>query len=60
VPKFHSNATSLRYGIPRNAPYSFKILFHFGLELVDRMEYWADQKAWVLWDKKPLMVKLSM
>jgi len=36
-----------------------KVLWHFDLELADEGDDWADQKAPVLWEKKPLMVRLK-
>jgi cytochrome P450 len=35
------------------------ILLHFDLELCDPTTDWMDQKVYTLWDKNPLMVKLS-
>ncbi|KAF2095866.1 cytochrome P450 [Rhizodiscina lignyota] len=37
-----------------------KVLFHFDLSLdAERTGDWFDQKAWALWSKNPLYVKLS-
>ncbi|KAK4955890.1 hypothetical protein LTR10_006829 [Elasticomyces elasticus] len=36
-----------------------KVLWHFDFELMsDKTGDWFDQKAWALWDKKPLYVKV--
>lgn len=35
------------------------LLWHFDLELMDESEDWIDQKIFTLWEKGPLMVKLS-
>ncbi|PVH72212.1 cytochrome P450 [Cadophora sp. DSE1049] len=35
-----------------------KLLFHFDLELQAHVDDWLDQKVWVTWTKKPLLVKL--
>lgn len=29
------------------------------MKLVDEKEDWTDQKVYVIWDKKPLMVQLT-
>ena len=34
-------------------------LWHFDLELQQESWEWTDQKVFLLWDKKPLMVKLK-
>jgi len=36
-----------------------KVLWHFDLELCPESENWADQKIYILWDKRPLMCRLS-
>jgi hypothetical protein len=36
-----------------------KTLYHFDLSLCSESERWADQKTYVLWEKGPLMCKLS-
>ncbi|ORY15952.1 cytochrome P450 [Clohesyomyces aquaticus] len=35
------------------------ILWNFDMELCDPSMNWLDMKVWILWDKKPLMVKLT-
>jgi hypothetical protein len=37
-----------------------RILFKFDLEIGDGNEDWDDQKAFVLWEKRPLMVRLAL
>ncbi|KEQ90829.1 hypothetical protein AUEXF2481DRAFT_9105 [Aureobasidium subglaciale EXF-2481] len=34
-------------------------LFHFDLTLEEESKDWSDQKVYLLWDKKPLMVRLK-
>jgi hypothetical protein len=36
-----------------------KLLYHFDLHLDGESENWADQKAYVLWEKHPLMVTVT-
>lgn len=36
-----------------------KVLWHFDLSLCDESADWADQKVYMLWEKKPLMVRLA-
>ncbi|PVH82038.1 cytochrome P450 monooxygenase-like protein [Cadophora sp. DSE1049] len=36
-----------------------RVLWNFDIELCAESERWLDQKMWLLWDKKPLMVKLK-
>ena len=36
-----------------------RVLWHFDLELQEESRKWADQKVHTLWDKPPLMVKVS-
>ncbi|KAK0119808.1 hypothetical protein ONS95_011240 [Cadophora gregata] len=36
-----------------------RVLWNFDIELCTESERWLDQKMWLLWDKKPLMVKLK-
>lgn len=35
------------------------VLWHFDLELCPGSESWADQKAYVLWEKKELQIKVT-
>lgn len=35
------------------------VLFRFDLSLVDEAQDWLDQENHLLWDKKPLLVKLT-
>ncbi|QDS75182.1 hypothetical protein FKW77_008510 [Venturia effusa] len=35
-----------------------RLIFNFDLELVDPEDDWFDQKTYILWKKKPLMVKV--
>lgn len=35
------------------------ILWHFDLELVPGQEDWLDQKIFLVWEKRPLMVRLK-
>ena len=35
------------------------VFFHFNVELCDTQSDWLRQETYVLWDKKPLMVKLT-
>ncbi|KAH7386602.1 isotrichodermin C-15 hydroxylase [Cadophora sp. MPI-SDFR-AT-0126] len=37
-----------------------RLLFHFDLELQANVDDWLDQKVWVTWNKKPLLVKLRL
>ena len=36
-----------------------RIVYNFDLELVDEKDDWFDQKTFILWDKKPLMVRVK-
>ncbi|OCK77527.1 cytochrome P450 [Lepidopterella palustris CBS 459.81] len=36
-----------------------KILFNFDLQLCEESEGWTNQECWTLWEKHPLMVKLT-
>lgn len=36
-----------------------KILYSFDLKLCDPVSVWTDQKAFVLWEKKPLMCRIE-
>jgi len=36
-----------------------KVVYNFDFELCPESEGWLDQKAFLLWDKRPLMVKLK-
>ncbi|KAH7411026.1 cytochrome P450 monooxygenase-like protein [Cadophora sp. MPI-SDFR-AT-0126] len=36
-----------------------RVLWNFDISLCAESEGWLDQKMWLLWDKKPLMVKLK-
>lgn len=33
-------------------------ILHFDIELCEESEEWADQKVYILWEKKPLMCRL--
>lgn len=35
------------------------VLLHFDLELCDESKMWKDQKVYTLWEKHPLMCKLT-
>ena len=35
------------------------VFLHFDLELCDETGDWLDQENYILWDKKPLIVKLK-
>ncbi|KAG4443210.1 hypothetical protein IFR05_001352 [Cadophora sp. M221] len=37
-----------------------RVLWNFDMQLCAESERWMDQKMWLLWDKKPLMVKLAV
>ncbi|KAH8651059.1 cytochrome P450 [Xylariales sp. PMI_506] len=37
-----------------------KLLFKFNLEICEESSNWDDQRAFVLWEKKPLMCKLNL
>jgi hypothetical protein len=37
-----------------------RILWNFDLKLIDESYDWMDQKTFVVWDKTPLDVKLSL
>ena len=37
-----------------------RVLFKFNLESCDENADWDDQKAFVLWEKKPLMCRLTL
>ena len=36
-----------------------RIVYNFDLELVDEKDDWFNQKTFILWDKKPLMVRVK-
>ena len=36
------------------------LLWHFDFETEDKAWRWEDQKTWILWEKKPLNVKISI
>lgn len=36
-----------------------KVLFRFDLELVDKKTDWFDQRVFTLWEKSPLMARLT-
>ena len=36
-----------------------RLLWNFDLELANKDDDWLDQKAFLAWDKKPLMVNLK-
>ena len=35
-----------------------KLFWHFDMELCDGMEGWLDQRSYLTWEKRPLMVKV--
>lgn len=35
-----------------------KVFWHSGVELCDGMEGWLDQRSYLMWEKRPLMVKV--
>ena len=35
-----------------------KMIYHFDMQLVDPAQDWRRQKVYIVWEKKPLMVKL--
>jgi len=35
-----------------------RLLFNFDIEPTPAIEGWADQNIWLIWKKKPLIVKL--
>jgi hypothetical protein len=35
------------------------ILYHFDVELDEGMDNWMDQRVFILWERKPLMIKLK-
>ena len=37
-----------------------RMLWSFDLKLTAESQDWDDQKSWIQWDKKPLMVNLSL
>ena len=37
-----------------------RMLWSFDMQLSTECEDWDDQKTWIQWDKKPLLVKLSL
>jgi cytochrome P450 len=37
-----------------------RLFFKFNLELCEESSRWDDQKAFVLWEKKPLMCRLAV
>jgi len=36
-----------------------RIIYNFDLELVNQKTDWFDQNTFILWDKKPLMVRVK-
>jgi hypothetical protein len=36
-----------------------RIIFNFDLELVDEKQDWLNQKVFILWRKKPLMMRVK-
>jgi hypothetical protein len=36
-----------------------KVVYNFDFELCPESEGWLDQEVFLLWDKRPLMVKLK-
>jgi len=36
-----------------------KMIYHFDMQLVDPAQDWRKQKVYIVWEKKPLMVKLT-
>lgn len=36
-----------------------KTLYNFDLTLCEESKRWADQKTYIMWEKKPLMVRLT-
>ena len=36
-----------------------KVLWHFDLQLEPGMEQWEKQRSWVIWEKRPLLCRLS-
>ena len=36
-----------------------KMIYHFDMQLVDPSQDWRKQKVYIVWEKKPLMVKLT-
>jgi len=36
-----------------------RIIYNFDLELVNQKNDWLDQNTFILWDKKPLMVRVK-
>ena len=36
-----------------------RIIYNFDLELVDKEDDWFNQRTFILWDKKPLMVRVK-
>lgn len=37
-----------------------KVMYHFDLELCSESEGWADQEAYLVWEKRPLMVNMRV
>ena len=37
-----------------------RILWSFDMQLAPESHAWDDQESWIQWDKKPLMVNLSL
>jgi hypothetical protein len=35
------------------------VLWNFDVELEEESREWADQKVFIFWDKRPLMVRLK-
>lgn len=36
-----------------------KMIWNFDMELIDEDEKWDDQPIWLVYEKKPLMVRLT-
>jgi hypothetical protein len=36
------------------------LLWYFDFEAVDRAWNWESQKTWILWQKKPLLVRIKI
>jgi hypothetical protein len=36
------------------------LLWHFDSEAVDKAWKWESQKTWILWEKKPLLVRIKI
>ena len=37
-----------------------RLLWHFDLDLLPQCANWIDQQAFVVWNKKPLLVRLTV